>query len=137
MKVSFTKQSPHMAKSHGLSLHIIRMELSGFNTEPEQKLLSIRRVQPFTDNVLKIKQNIRQDHKFYSSFSYSHKILRFFDSNTILTSSMTSRIVTVNLFRIKVFFHMMFTSDSFICGGKCHRPWHYGRKHSSLNVMVH
>jgi hypothetical protein len=38
-----------------------------------------------------------------SSFSYSHKILRFFDSNNILTSSMTSRIVRVNFFRIKVF----------------------------------
>ncbi len=29
---------------------------------------------------------------------------------------------------------MVFMSDSFIHGGECHRPWHYGRKHSSLNV---
>ncbi len=36
MKVSSTKQGPHKAKSHGLSLQFIPMELSGFNTEPEQ-----------------------------------------------------------------------------------------------------
>ncbi len=35
-KVSSAKQSPHTAKSHGLSLQIIRMELSGFNAEPER-----------------------------------------------------------------------------------------------------
>ncbi len=46
------------------------------------------------------------------------KILCFFDSNTILTSFMTSWIVTVNFFRIKVFFCTIFTSDSFICGNK-------------------
>ncbi len=33
IKVSSAKQSPHMAKSHGLSLQFIRMELSGFNAE--------------------------------------------------------------------------------------------------------
>jgi hypothetical protein len=33
------KQSPHMAKSHGLSLQFIQMELSGFNAEPEQNNL--------------------------------------------------------------------------------------------------
>jgi hypothetical protein len=32
---SSAKQSPHMAKSHGLSLQFIQMELSGFNAEPE------------------------------------------------------------------------------------------------------
>ncbi len=36
MKVSSTKQHLHMAKSHGLSLQFIQMELSGFNAEPEQ-----------------------------------------------------------------------------------------------------
>jgi hypothetical protein len=36
MKVSSAKQSLHMAKSHGLSLQFIRMELSRFNAEPEQ-----------------------------------------------------------------------------------------------------
>ncbi len=30
------KQSPHMAKSHGLSLQFIRMELSGFSVEPKR-----------------------------------------------------------------------------------------------------
>ncbi len=30
MKVSYAKQSPHTAKSHGLSLQLIQMELSGF-----------------------------------------------------------------------------------------------------------
>jgi hypothetical protein len=29
------KQSPHTAKSHGLSLQFIQMELSGFNAEPK------------------------------------------------------------------------------------------------------
>jgi hypothetical protein len=37
MKVSSAKQSPHTAKSHGLSLQFIQMELSGFNTELKQK----------------------------------------------------------------------------------------------------
>ncbi len=27
-------------------------------------------------------------------------------------------------------------SNSFICGGKCHRPWHYGGEHSLLNVAI-
>ncbi len=27
-------------------------------------------------------------------------------------------------------------SDSFICGGECHRPWHNGKKHSVLNVGI-
>ncbi len=35
MKVSSTKQSLHMAKSHGPSLQFIGMELSGFNMEPK------------------------------------------------------------------------------------------------------
>ncbi len=35
MKVSSTKQSAHKAKSYGLSLQFIQMELSGFNAEPE------------------------------------------------------------------------------------------------------
>ncbi len=79
---------------------IIRIQC-GSRTEQ----LSIWRVQPFTDDILLllIRQSIHQDHKFYFSFSYSHKILHFFDNNTILTSSMTSRIVTVNFFHIKVF----------------------------------
>jgi hypothetical protein len=68
------------------------------------KWLSIRRVEPFTDDILLIGQNIHQDHEFYSSFSYSHQTLCFFDTNTILTSSMTSWIVTVIFFRIKVSF---------------------------------
>ncbi len=33
--VSSAKQSPHMAKSLGLSLQFIQMELTGFNAEPE------------------------------------------------------------------------------------------------------
>ncbi len=44
---------------------------------------------------------------------------------------MTSRIVTVYFFLTKVFFHMLFTSDSFICGGKCHRPWHCGGRYGA------
>jgi hypothetical protein len=35
-KVSSAKQSPHMAKSHGLSLQFIQMELSGFNAESKR-----------------------------------------------------------------------------------------------------
>jgi hypothetical protein len=44
---------------------------------------------------------------------------------------MTTLIIAERFFLIKVFLHG-FTSDSFICGGKCHRPWHYGGKHSLL-----
>ncbi len=36
----------------------------------------------------------------------------------------------------KVFFRMIFMTDSFICGGECQRSWHYGRKHISLNVAI-
>jgi hypothetical protein len=36
MKVSSAKQIPHTAKSHGISLQFIQMELSGFNAEPER-----------------------------------------------------------------------------------------------------
>ncbi len=119
------------------------------------------------------------NNKFYWFSSHSHKILRFFDSNTILTSFMTSRVVTViffpykgfflhdfhslsptftksyaflivilslhlswlpgswrlMFFLIKVFFCMNFTSASFIRGAECHRPWHYGGKHTLLNVF--
>ncbi len=32
---------------------------------------------------------------------------------------------------------MIFTTDSFIYGGKCHRPWHTGKKQCSLNVAIH
>ncbi len=39
IKVSSAKQSLHTAKSHGLSLQFIPMELSGFNTVPEQNNL--------------------------------------------------------------------------------------------------
>jgi hypothetical protein len=85
MKVFSTKQSPHMAKSHGLSQQFARMELLGFNTEPEQNGLVSREYNHLQRIFYKLKQ-ICQDHKFYSSFSYSHKILRFLDSNTILAS---------------------------------------------------
>jgi hypothetical protein len=72
--------------------------------ETRMEGLSIRRVQPFTDDILYFKTEICQDNKFYSSFSYSHKILCFFDSITILTSSMTSRIMTV-FFVSRFFWH--------------------------------
>ncbi len=135
MNVSSAKQSPHMAKSHGLSLQLIWMELSGFNLEPEQNDLASREYNHLQMIFYKLKKS-HQDHKFYSSFSNSHKILRLFDSNTILTSSMTSRIVWVNFFSVSRFFCMIFTSDSFLWRGECHRPWHYGRKHSLLNVTI-
>ncbi len=135
MKVAFAKWSLHIAKSHGLSLQFIQMELSGFNAEPEWNELVSGEYNHLQMIFYKLK--IRQDHKFYSPLSFSHIILRFFDSNTILTSSMTSQIMTVNFFRIKVFFCTIFTSDSFILGGECHRPWHYGGKHSLLNVSIH
>ncbi len=80
------------------------MELSGFNTEPEQNNL-VSREYNHLQMIFYELEKIRQDHKFYSSFSYSHKMLRFFDSNTILTSSMTSRIVMVNFFCINFFLH--------------------------------
>ncbi len=81
-------------------------------------------------------KHICQDGKFYSSFSYSHKILCFFDINTILASCMTTQINADFFFLIMLFFHTIVTFDSFICGGKCRRPWHYGRKHCWLNVPI-
>jgi hypothetical protein len=90
-----------MAKSHGLSLQFIQMELSGFNAKPEQNDLVSGEYNHL--QMIFYKAKICLDHKFYFSFSYSHKILCFLDSNTILTSSMTSRIVTVIFFRIKFF----------------------------------
>ncbi len=60
------------------------MELSGsgFNAEPEQNNLVSREYSHLWMIFYKLKQK-NQDHKLYSSFSYSHKILRLFDSNTI------------------------------------------------------
>jgi hypothetical protein len=42
--------------------------------------------------------HICQEVKFYSYFSYSHKILRAFDSNTILASCTTTQIIAVIVF---------------------------------------
>ncbi len=64
------------------------------------------------EKIYKLKQ-ICQIHKFYPSFSYSHKILHFFDSNTILTSLMTSGIVGVIIF---LYLCLIFMSDSFMHG---------------------
>ncbi len=61
--------------------------------------------------------------------------LMLFDSNTILASCMTSQIMMV-FFSLSGFFCMVFMSDSFIHGGKCHRPWHYDGKHILLNVTI-
>jgi hypothetical protein len=95
MKVSSVKQGPHMAKSHGLSLEYIQMELSGFNVEQK------RNKQIIFYKLGKI--YIRQDNKCYYSFSHSCKILHIFDINTILTSLMTSRIIVI-FFPYKDFF---------------------------------
>jgi hypothetical protein len=54
---------------------------------------------------------------------------RLIDSNTILTSNMTSQFMTVN-FPFHSFLLPVFTFDSFIHGGECHRPWHTGGKHA-------
>ncbi len=136
MMVSSAKQCPHTAKSHGLSLQLIQMKLTGFNAGPERNDLVSREYNHLQMTFYKLGIIIHQDHKFCYSFSYSHKILRFFDSNTILTSSMTSRIVTLIFSVSRFFFARFFTSDSFIRWGKCHRPWHYGGKHNSLNVTI-
>jgi hypothetical protein len=45
----------------------------------------------------KLGKILTTNHEFFQFFSNSHKILCFFDSNTILTSFMTSWIITVNL----------------------------------------
>ncbi len=136
-KVSSTKQSLHMAKNHGLSLQFIQMQLSWFNVEPDWNDLVSREYNHLQTTFYKLGQKYTsQDHKFYYSFSYSHKILCFSDSNTILTSSMTTRMVTLIFFHIKVLFRTTFRSDSFICGGECHKPWHYDGKHSLLNVAI-
>ncbi len=73
------------------------MELSGFNVEPEWNVLVSGEYNHLQMIFYKLNK-IYQDHELYSSFSYSHKILPFFDSNTILTYSMTSPIVMVNFF---------------------------------------
>jgi hypothetical protein len=114
----------------------MQMELSGFNAETNERL-NIWIVKPFTDEVvLKIRKNICQNGIFKSSSSYYHKILRLFDSNTILATFMTTQIITAFFFLAKGFFGMVFTSDTFIHGGECYTPWHYEGKHSLLNVAI-
>ncbi len=124
MKVSSAKQSPHMAKSHGPSLQFIQIELSGFNAEQKWNNLVSGEYNHLQMIFFKLGKYIRHDHKAIDLSPTLTKILPLFDSNTILTSFMTSRIMSFIFFLIKGFFHMIFTSDSFICGGKCHRPWH-------------
>jgi hypothetical protein len=63
--------------SHGLSQQFIRVELSGFNAEPERNDLVSGEYNHLQMIFYELKQ-ICQDHKFYFSFSYSYKIMRFF-----------------------------------------------------------
>ncbi len=74
MKVSSAKQSPHMAKSHGLSLQFIQMELSGFIAEPNRNDLVSREKNHLQMIFYKLGLIYTTDHKFYSSFSDSKKI---------------------------------------------------------------
>jgi hypothetical protein len=85
-----------MAKSHGLSLQFIGMELSGFNAEHEQNDLVSREYNHLQMIFYKLGKNIHN--RTISSINlspYSQKILCLFDSNTILTSFMTSQIVMI------------------------------------------
>jgi hypothetical protein len=80
-----------------------QMELSGFNTKPERNDFVSGEYNHLQMTFYKLGKNIHQDHKFYYVFSYFCKILCFFDSNTVLTSSMTSRIMRL-IFSISRFF---------------------------------
>ncbi len=57
MKVSSAKQSPHTAKSQGLSQQFIWTKLSGFNAEPEQNDLVSREYNHLQMIFYKLKQN--------------------------------------------------------------------------------
>jgi hypothetical protein len=105
MKVSFAKQSPHTAKSHGLSLQFIQMELSGFNMEPKRNDLVSGEYNHLQMIFYKLGKNMYNMTISSSNLSPTlRKILRFFNSNTILTTSfMTSRIVTINFFPFQGF----------------------------------
>ncbi len=67
-----------------------------------------------------------------SSINLSPTLTKFYASLIVILSlhlSWPPRLWWL-LFSVSRFFRMIFTSDSFICGGECHRPWHYGGKHS-------
>ncbi len=49
-----------------------------------------------------------QDHKLYFYLSYPHKIVHYFDSNTILASCMTTQIIAV-IFSLSRFFFAQFS----------------------------
>ncbi len=56
-KVSLAKQSPHTAKSHGLSQQFIQMEPSGLNPEPERNDLVSKEYNHLQMIFYKLKQN--------------------------------------------------------------------------------
>jgi hypothetical protein len=109
MKASSAKQSLHIAKSHGLSLQFIRMELSGFNAEQKRNDLESGEYNHLQMIFYKLGKYIRHDHKAINLSPTLTKILCLFDSNTILTSFMTSQIILVNFFPYQRFFSASFS----------------------------
>jgi hypothetical protein len=108
------------------------MELSGLNAEPKQKDFTSKSNTIYRQNSLD-SNNIKVSHK--NNFLLILPNLTLTESSTILTSYMTSQI-TMDFFLSQCFFCMVFTSDSFIHGGKCHKLLHSGRKHRLLNVVI-
>ncbi len=83
MKVSSSKQSPHTAKSHGLSLQFIRMELSGFNVEPKR-------------NDLVSKEYNHLQMIFYKLGKYIYTTISSINLSPTLTNSYASLIVILS-----------------------------------------
>ncbi len=79
MKVSSAEQSPHTAKSNGLSLQFIQMELSGFNTEQE-----------WNDLVSREYNHLQMI--FYKLGKYIHRTISSIHLSPTLTKSYTSLI---------------------------------------------
>jgi hypothetical protein len=84
--------------------YIIQMELSGFNAEQKWNDLVSEEYNHLQMIFFKLGKYIRHDHKAINLPPTLTKILCLFDSNTILTSFMTSRIMLVNFFPHQRFF---------------------------------
>ncbi len=85
------------------------MALSGFNAEQKRNDLVSGEYNHLQMILTKLGKYIRHDHKAVNLAPTLTKILRLFDSNTILTPFMTSRIMSVNFFPYQRFFSALFS----------------------------
>ncbi len=96
-KSNYGKEPWTITTVHTNGTNRIQMELTGFNVEPEWNDLVFREYNHLQMIFYELKANMSGPSVLFL-FSYSHKIMRFFDSNTILTSYMTTQIIAVNFF---------------------------------------